>query len=96
MTRHRLDSDSFFRMAEMGIIGESEWIELIDGELIDMVPIGQEHEASVAVFNSALVRTVGEGAIVRPQKSLRLDRWSVPQPDLAIDAPVVPVRAVAA
>ena len=39
-TRHRLNVDDYHRMAEAGILGEGDRVELIDGELIDKAPIG--------------------------------------------------------
>lgn len=47
LTRHRLTADDYHRMAEAGILGEDDLVELIDGELIDMAPIGQDHAATV-------------------------------------------------
>ena len=83
-TRHRLDVDEYNRMAEAGVFGENKRIELIDGELIDMAPIGQGHEAIVNGLNEALVFACAGRAIVSPQNSVVMDCSSVPQPDLAI------------
>ena len=86
-TRHKLDVEAFYRMAEAGILGEDERVELIDGDLIDMAPIGQGHEAIVGGLNRALVFACGDRAIVWPQNSIRLNRWSAPQPDFAVIKP---------
>jgi hypothetical protein len=53
--RHRLDVDDVRRMAEAGIFGEDDRIELIDGDLIDMAPIGQVHAAVVTGLTETLV-----------------------------------------
>jgi Uma2 family endonuclease len=82
--RHRLDADDYHRMAEAGILGESDRVELIDGELIDMAPIGQGHAAIVSRLNRALVLAGDRIGIVWPQSSVRLNRYSEPQPDIAI------------
>ncbi len=82
--RHKLDMDDFYRMAEADIFGEHDRIELIDGDLIDMAPIGQGHEAAVNGLNEALVLACAGRAIVSPQNSLRLNRLNVPQPDFAV------------
>jgi Uma2 family endonuclease len=82
--RHRYDVDAFHRMAEAGIFGEGDRIELIDGDLIDMAPIGSEHAANVNVLVQALVIACAGRAIVSPQNPIRLDRMSEPQPDLAV------------
>ena len=82
--RHRLDVDTYHRMAGAGIFGEDDRIELIDGDLIDMAPIGQGHAAAVAGLNEALVMACAGRAIVSPQNPVLLDRSSEPQPDLAV------------
>lgn len=82
--RHRLDVDRYDRMAEAGIFDRDERIELIDGALIDMAPIGQGHEGAVNALTEALFLAFAGRAIVSPQNSLRLDRLNVPQPDFAV------------
>jgi Uma2 family endonuclease len=83
-TRHRLNMDDFYRMAEAGILGENERVELIDGDLIDMAPTGQGHSGIVSRLTRDLVLAGDGRAIVWSQSSIRLDRYNVPQPDLAI------------
>lgn len=87
LTRHKLNMDDYYRMADAGILGEEDRIELIDGELIDMAPIGQGHIATVNSLNRALVMACGEKAIVSVQNSVGLDRLNVPQPDFAVFRP---------
>jgi Uma2 family endonuclease len=82
--RHKLDVDDYHRMAEAGIFGEDDRIELIDGDLIDMAPIGQGHAAIVGGLVEALVFACAGRAIVWPQNPIRIDRTSEPQPDLAV------------
>lgn len=82
--RHKLDVDVYHRMVEAGIFGEEKRIELIDGDLIDMAPIGQGHAAIVNGLTEALVIACAGRAIVSPQNSVRIDRSSEPQPDLAV------------
>jgi Uma2 family endonuclease len=83
-SRHKLNADDFHRMAEAGIFGEDDRIELIDGELIDMAPIGQGHAAIVSGLNEALVIACAGRAIVWPQNPIRLNPFNEPQPDLAV------------
>ena len=85
--RHKLDADDYYRMGDAGILGEDDRVELIDGEVIDMAPIGQGHEATVNGLNRALVMACGDKAIVSTQNSVRLDRLNVPQPDFAVFRP---------
>ena len=86
-TRHKLDADAFYRMAEAGILGEKDRVELIDGEIIDMAPIGQGHMAAVCGLTRALVMACKTKAIVSVQSSVRLGHLNVPQPDFAVFRP---------
>jgi Uma2 family endonuclease len=86
-TRHKLTVDDYHRMAEAGILGEDDRVELIDGEIIDMAPIGQDHAATVNKLNRALVMAFGDRAIVSVQNPVRLNRFNEPQPDFAVFRP---------
>ena len=86
-TRHKLDVDAYHHMGEAGIFGHEARIELIDGDLIDMAPIGQAHAGIVNRLNQAFVIACRDRAIVSPQNPVRLNRYSEPQPDLAILKP---------
>jgi Uma2 family endonuclease len=48
--RHRLTVDDFHRMGEAGILRTDERVELIDGEIIDMAPIGSNHAGTIGFF----------------------------------------------
>ncbi len=82
--RHRLTVHDYHRMADAGIFGEDDRIELIDGDLIDMAPIGSEHAAVVNRMNEAFVLACAGRAIVSIQNPIRIDDLSEPQPDVAI------------
>jgi Uma2 family endonuclease len=84
VTRKRFTADEYQRMGQVGILLEGDRVELIDGEVVAMTPIGTRHNASVARANRALVRAAGDEAIVLPQGSVRLDLYSEPQPDLVL------------
>ena len=82
--RHKLDMHDYERMVMAGILGERDRVELIRGKIMDMAPIGQGHGGMVNAFTRALVLACEGKAIVSVQNSIRLDRWSVPQPDFAV------------
>ena len=63
-------------MAEAGIFGEEERIELIDGDLIDMAPISQAHAGVVSALTETLLLACAGRAIIWPQNPIRLDRLS--------------------
>jgi Uma2 family endonuclease len=85
--RHRLTVDEYYRMAEVGLLAPDARVELIEGEIIDMPPIGMPHGSAVDRLNRLMMRAVGDRAIVRVQGAVRLSRFSQPQPDIALLAP---------
>ena len=86
-SRHRITVNDFHRMADVGILRRDERVELIDGQIIDMLPIGQLHAALVAVLAKAFHDAVGNSAIVWVQNPIVLDDTSEPQPDIALLEP---------
>jgi Uma2 family endonuclease len=85
MAPHRkFTVEDYHRLGEVGILHEDDRVELIEGELIDMTPIGHFHADAV----SLLVRRLGyrtEGrAIPWPQNPVHLGPRSEPQPDFAL------------
>ncbi len=85
--RHRITVDDYHRMAEAGILNEDSRVELIEGVLIDMAPIGISHHSAVDRLNRLLVQSTGENAIIRVQGSFRLSNFTEPQPDLIVLKP---------
>ena len=86
-SRHLISVDAFHRMGETGILGPQDRVELIDGEIIDMSPIGVLHAAIVDMLARHFGRRTGESVFVRCQNPLRLDDISEPEPDIAILRP---------
>jgi Uma2 family endonuclease len=84
--KRRFTADEYQRMGQVGILPERR-LELIDGEVLVMTPIGTRHNAAVNRTNRVLVGLVGDQAIVQVQGSIRLDGYSEPQPDLALLTP---------
>ena len=85
--RHRIDVDAYHALGEAGILPHDARVELIDGDIIDMAPIGQAHAGTTNRLTRLLVRACGDRAIVSVQNPVRLDRHSEPQPDFAILRP---------
>lgn len=86
-SRHRISVDAFYRMGETGILGPTDRVELIDGEIIDMSPIGALHAAIVDILARHFGRRAGESVFIRCQNPLRLDDVNEPEPDIAILRP---------
>ena len=74
----------FARMGEAGIFTEDDRVELIDGEVIAMSPIGPKHVAIVNRLNALMNRQVGDHTIVSVQNLIQLNDYTEPQPDLAV------------
>ena len=85
--RHRLTVAEFYRMADVGILTEQDRVELIEGQIVDMAPIGSQHIAAVNVLNRRLVMAVGARATVSVQNPVQLSNRSLPQPDFALLRP---------
>jgi Uma2 family endonuclease len=71
-------------MAEAGILRADDRVELIEGEVIRMSPIGSRHAGAVNRLNALFHAKVGSAGVVSVQNPIRLDDYSEPQPDLAI------------
>lgn len=87
LTRRLFDVDEYHRMAEVGILTDEDRVELIDGEIVQMTPIGAPHSRCVMFLNDAFVRRLEGRAIVSPQLSVRLHRRTEPQPDVMLLRP---------
>ena len=82
--RYRLTSAIFHEMVDKGILNEDDRLELIEGELVTMSPIGPEHMGVVNQVAQILIRQLEQRAIVSIQGPIALDEFSEPQPDLAL------------
>jgi len=82
--RHRITVHEYHRMAEVGLLAPDARVELIEGEIIDMAPIGDPHRSTVMRLDRLLQRAVGDQALILCQASIRLGRYSEPEPDLAV------------
>ena len=74
-------------MGETGILRPDARVELIEGEIIDMPPIGSPHASTVARLAHLFMHAVGSSALVWSQNPLVLDDYSEPGPDLMLLRP---------
>ena len=82
--RHRFTVEDFARLGEAGIFTEDDRVELIDGEIRDMTPIGQPHAWIVNRLARRLFTRLDDRTYVSVQNPLRLDGHTEPQPDLVV------------
>lgn len=83
----RFTVDEYYRMAEAGVLGPEDRVELIDGEIIEMAPIGSRHAACVVALTQLLSAQAGNEALVSVQNPVRLNDLSEPEPDLMLLRP---------
>ena len=63
-SRHRLDVDAYYKMAEAGILTREDRVELIDGEIIDLNPIGSPHASIAKRLNQLFARAAADGIVL--------------------------------
>jgi Uma2 family endonuclease len=83
-TRRRFTRAEYYRMAEVGILGQDDRVELIRGEIVEMSPIGRRHRAFVGNLTELLIVRLTGRAIVHVQNPVALTDDTEPQPDLAV------------
>ena len=81
--RHRLTRRDYYRLGEAGILGEGDRVELLDGQLVDLSPIGPRHAIISNNLSELLVVGFRGRAQVRCRNPVVLDDGSEPQPDFA-------------
>jgi len=84
---HKLTVEAYHALWHAGHLAENDRIELVDGLLIEMPPLGHPHMTLVNRLTRLLVRATGDDAVVSVQNSVSLPPWSEPQPDFVLFAP---------
>lgn len=84
LDKHHFTVSEYERMGKTGVLAPDTRFELIEGEIIEMSPIGSRHAACVRLLSTALNQQVVENAIVSIQNPIRLSDLSEPQPDVAL------------
>ena len=75
------------QMVETGIFDEDDRLELIEGDIVAMSPIGTPHAACVRRLTRVLSRLLGEQCQTSVQCPVAIPDWSAPNPDVALLAP---------
>jgi Uma2 family endonuclease len=83
-TAKRFTLTEYHRLIELGFLTESDRVELIRGELVQMAAKGTPHSVCNTKLVRALDRLVGDRAVVRAQEPIILPADSEPEPDVAI------------
>lgn len=80
----RFTVDDFYKMSEAGILSQDDRVELIEGEIVEMTPIGSRHAAVVNRLNRLLRLLPSDRFLISVQNPIRLDLYCEPQPDVAV------------
>ena len=84
LTRRRYTVADYHRLPEVGILSPDERVELIDGQVVEMAPIGSRHSNAVKGLTRRLYRRLGDDVIISVQDPLRLDNHNEVQPDVMV------------
>ena len=81
--------EEYEKLNAAGIFTENDRVELLNGEIIVMAPIGYRHSTAVALLNKFFLRASRDRYEIHPQNPFVLDERSEPQPDITLVEPVV-------
>lgn len=84
--RHLFTREQFYLLGDAGVFADKR-VELIEGEIVEMAPIGLPHAAVTHPLAVILEAAFGAGFTVRNQVPIALgepNRPSDPQPDIAV------------
>ena len=88
LRRYRFTVDEYERLAQANVLTQCDRVELLDGDIVEMTPIGDRHASIVARLSNLFARRLGDRAIVWPQNPIRLRVVrSMPQPDIVLLRP---------
>jgi Uma2 family endonuclease len=82
--KRRFTVDDYYRMAQAGILGPEDRVELIEGEIVEMSPIGKEHASCVKRIHHLFSERLRKRVLVSVQDPIRLGERSEPEPDIAL------------
>ncbi len=82
--RLRFSVDEYYKMIELGLLENYEKAEIIDGELIQKMTIGDRHAAAVNSLNRIFFENVSDKVLISVQNPLRLSDFNEPEPDIVL------------
>ncbi|MBS0420384.1 MAG: Uma2 family endonuclease [Proteobacteria bacterium] len=85
--RHRFTTEEYNWMAEIGLLNGEPAVELIEGEIIHMAPMGTQHGNVVERLQLALASALAGRAVINIQRVFRLSNITEAQPDVIVLKP---------
>jgi Uma2 family endonuclease len=83
-TTRKFKVREFYKLAEVGILSENDRVELLDGQIMVMAPIGENHRTVVDALAEIFIDHRRGRYRVGVQNPLRIDEENEPQPDLVL------------
>ena len=80
----RFTVDEYLALGAAGILAKAERVELLDGEITQMAPIGNRRQHSVDWLAHLMHEAIGRQAMVQVRASIQLDDATMPEPDIAV------------
>lgn len=87
LTLRPITAAEYQRMTELGIFGEDERVELIEGRIVSMAPKNVLHALATTRSNRCFSRQLGDHVLVRIQDPILLNDLSEPEPDITLIVP---------
>ena len=87
IARRKFTSKEYHRIAEAGVFKEDDRLELIEGDIIEMAPIGSRHAACVKRLTSLISSFQPVNALIGVQDPIELSYRCEPQPDISVLRP---------
>lgn len=82
--RLRFSVDDYYKMIEMGMIDDYERSEIIDGQMVPKMTIGDKHAMAVDRLARILIKSLPDMVLVRIQNPLRISDFDEPEPDVVL------------
>ena len=76
--------DDYHAMGRAGILSEDDRVELVEGEIVVMSPVGSRHAACVDILAELLIRAVDQRTSIRVQSPICLDETTELEPDVCV------------
>lgn len=84
VTKRLINVDDYYKMAATGMLKPDENVELINGEIYTMAPVGSKHSAVVRQISTILTQSYADEIIISSQQPVHIDQWNEPEPDIAL------------
>ena len=88
LVSRKFSVDEYMGMVDIGVLSKDDRVELVDGVIVEMAPIGKPHGARISIVLQALMDIVPRNIMKYSQSTIRLDDGSGPEPDIALLTPL--------